>query len=255
MQFFYDTEFLEDGERIWPISIGMVTPEGREFYRVYADTLCSSKARDKIRAHRFVMSEVVPHLPQLAQQAIYGRDVPPGDTFNSHPIIAPRWRIALELADFISAAGDSRDQHELWAYYGAYDHVVLSQTFGTMMQLPASVPMFTRDLMQMEAAVNRQRAANGLPPVERPAKQGDEHYALADARWNWEFRQVLGAADLGGCPETTVLAWTIDRERDLVTVPSRVFLAGYECLTAKGPNEGLDPDDEQPAGLLWNALL
>jgi hypothetical protein len=256
MKFFNDTEFLEDGTRIYPISVGLVTEEGREFYRVYADWLCDYDTLMRVRNHRFLMTAVVPHLPVYAQQIVSGQMQQPMHTteFDTHPLIVPRWRLALELEQFVSAYGGQRNLHELWSYYGAYDHVVLAQTFGTMMQLPQSVPMYTRELMQLEDYVNRQRVANGLPPVERPGKTG-EHHALADAHWNRRFHQALVQADLGGCPETTALAWTIDEERDLVTVPSRVFVAGYERLESVGPNEGLDPEDEEPARRLWNALL
>lgn len=254
MEFVYDTEFLEDGERIYPISIGMVAADGREFHRVYADWLCSDRVLEKVRNHRFLMRSVVPYLPTRAKKIVFGLDIKPViGAFDAHPTIVPRWRLALELEGFVSGYADHRSAHELWAYYAAYDHVVLSQTFGTMMQLPESVPMFTRELMQLEAFVNDSRRAAGLEPVERPVN-ADEHDALADARWGLALRRALGAADLGGCPDTGRLAWTIDEDRDLVTIPSRVFVAGYESLEAVGPNEGLDPADEEPARRLWNAL-
>lgn len=253
MRFFFDTEFLEDGERIYPISIGMVTDEGREFYRVYADWLCKGQVLAKVRDHRFLMTNVVPRLPDLAQQIVYGREPMPRsvDQFDAHPLVLPRWRMALELEQFVSAHGEGREQHELWAYYGAYDHVALSQTFGTMLQLPASVPMFTRELMQFEADVNAHRAHFGLAPVGRPVPLENEHNALADARWGRALYETVKAGDVAGRAQ----AWMIDEENDLVTVPSRVFVAGYERLMSVGPNEGLDHADEGPAKRLWDALL
>lgn len=62
---------------------------------------------------------------------------------------------------------------ELWADYGAYDHVVLAQLFGTMMDLPDGVPMFTHELRQLWEDAGR---------PEEPEQQ-DEHNALADARY------------------------------------------------------------------------
>lgn len=250
MHFFHDWEFYEDGERVIPMAVGIVAADGREFYRVCADWLSNAAALAGIRRHRFLMTEVVPHLPELARQVVYGERAISDGWLATNPLILPRWRLQLELADFIGSYGAKRSMHELWAYYGAYDHLALSQTFGTMMQLPESVPMFTRELMQLEADVNARRQHYGLDPVDRPAKE-DEHHALADARWDLAFYKALTEGDVTG----DRLAWMIDTERDLVTVPSRVFVAGYERLTSEGPNEGLDYCDEEPARRLWNALL
>jgi hypothetical protein len=253
LRFFYDCEFLDDGERIAPISIGMVADNSNVFYRVYSDWLKDRDALAAVRRHRFLMAEVVPHLPGFVQDIVMGRRLPMTDD-EITPIVMPCWMVAHELEEFVSDRGRQRRDNELWAYYSAYDHVMLAQTFGPMIQLPECVPMFTNDLVQLESMVNRQRVTNGLSPVERPA-QGTEHHALDDARWNRAFHRALVGADLGACPETTALAWTIDKERDLVTVPSRVFVAGYERLESVGPNEGLDPEDEEPARRLWRALL
>lgn len=72
-----------------------------------------------------------------------------------------------------------RDDLQLWAYFGAYDHVALCQLWGRMIDLPAFVPMYTNDLMQTSRAYGVDRLAERVP---RPA--GDEHDALGDARWN-----------------------------------------------------------------------
>ena len=37
---------------------------------------------------------------------------------------------------------------ELWAWVGAYDHVVLCQLWGPMTDLPPAIPRFTRELRQ-----------------------------------------------------------------------------------------------------------
>jgi hypothetical protein len=254
---FYDGEFLDDGERIWPISIGLWDEQGNSMYRVFADWLASPYVIKQVRHHAFLMAEVVPHLPGKARDIVMGRATFPDDIsaeFADHPEIAPRWRIAQEIEAYFRRRGQRREDHELWAYYGVYDHVMLAQVFGTMMQLPAVVPMFTRDLMQLEAEVNERRENAGYgQPAPRPAKDRIEHHALADARWNAEFYKALRAADVVN-PDP--LAWTIHEERDLVTVPSRVFVAGYERLTSQGPDEGLtDPQDEEMARRLWDALL
>lgn len=80
------------------------------------------------------------------------------------------------------------DKHELWAYYGAYDHVALCQLWGTMMQLPDGMPMFTRELMQLWEQAGR---------PEKPAQKG-EHNALQDARWNKSLFEVCTRELRGG---------------------------------------------------------
>ena len=41
------------------------------------------------------------------------------------------------------------EQLELWAWYAAYDHVVLAQLWGAMPALPREIPRFTKDLRQL----------------------------------------------------------------------------------------------------------
>jgi hypothetical protein len=73
---------------------------------------------------------------------------------------------------------------ELWAYYGAYDHVVLCQLFGSMAELPAGVPMFTHDVQQLIEV---------RPQVKLPAEPWKIHHALDDARWARDaFNAVTG---------------------------------------------------------------
>ena len=71
---------------------------------------------------------------------------------------------------------------ELWADYGAYDHVAFCQIFGTMMDLPKGFPMFTHDLQQYAEAL-------GNPVL--PEQEVSVHHALADAKWAWHIWQVL----------------------------------------------------------------
>jgi hypothetical protein len=70
---------------------------------------------------------------------------------------------------------------ELWGYYSAYDHVILCWLFGTMVELPKGMPMFTMDVKQFAMHY-------GNPKIDVPDK--DLHNALADAKWTkaaWEF--------------------------------------------------------------------
>jgi hypothetical protein len=177
----YDLEFLEDGRTIELISIGMVADDGREYYAVNRDMPVR-----RIRKHRWLMDNVVPHLPKAH-----------GDRRLSMPkrwlfdyadrAVKPRARIAAEVAAFIQATGDptaGASDVELWANYGAYDHVALAQLWGPMISLPAGVPMFTNDIQQ-------ERARLGIGWDALPKQEGGEHNALADARHNQTVRRWL----------------------------------------------------------------
>ena len=157
-RYFYDCEFIEDGQTIDLVSIGVVARDGREFYAV-------STEFDANLAGPWVRRHVLTKLP---------------------PPSSPAWRsraaIRAELLEFLLAPGLPV---ELWAWYGAYDHVALGQLWGAMPALPRQVPRLTREIRQhWEAA--------GCPAI--PAAGADRHDALADARLaqaRWEAAQAV----------------------------------------------------------------
>ncbi len=167
MRYFYDTEFIEDGRHIDLISIGMVAEDGRQYYAVNRDMPIR-----KIRKHKWLMENVVPSLPKgHGDQRIH---MPKRWLFHYADYrVKPRTVIADEVMNFIRAGGPDV---ELWANYGAYDHVVLAQLFGRMIDLPEGVPMWTNDLRQ---EAERLGVAKSMP--EQP---DGVHNALADARHN-----------------------------------------------------------------------
>lgn len=175
MKVYYDTEFLEDGRTIDLISIGMITEDGREYYAVNRDMPVR-----RIRKHQWLMDNVVPGLPRISGDR--RNHIRTGDALDlldyANPAVKHRDKIAREVRAFILAAGPDV---ELWADYGAYDHVVIAQLFGPMVDLPAGIPMWTNDLQQ-EA---RRLAAAGLDEAHNlPLQLDGQHNALADARHN-----------------------------------------------------------------------
>ena len=162
MRVYYDTEFLEDGRTIELISIGLVTEDGREYYAVNQDMPWR-----RILRHDWLRANVVPSLPVMRHDGIRPFRKPFLD--RAHPDVKSRGLIADEVRAFLQATPDV----ELWASYGAYDHVVLCQLWGSMVDLPDGVPMYTHDLQQ---EVDRL----GNPPV--PEQADGHHNALADAR-------------------------------------------------------------------------
>lgn len=145
---FYDCEFLEDGRTIDLVSIGAVDEEGREFYAV-------STEFDPALAIPWVRANVLDKLPS------------PGD-----PAWRSREQIRADLFTYLTAPGQGL---ELWAWYAAYDHVVIAQLWGGMPALPRAIPRFTKDLRQRWDDLGR---------PELPEAPPDQHDALSDARHN-----------------------------------------------------------------------
>jgi hypothetical protein len=149
MIYWYDTEFHEGGSTIDLISIGIVAEDGREYY-------AASRDADfyRINKNEWLMKNVVPQLP---------------DPYERQDLWKPRTQIAEEVRDFLLF--DKKPK--LWGWYSAYDHVVLCQLWGKMIDLPAGIPMFTHDLRSMMTTAEAMRL---------PKQPDGVHDALADAR-------------------------------------------------------------------------
>lgn len=170
----YDLEFLEDGRTIELISIGMVCDDGRTYYAVNRDMPVR-----RIRKHPWLMANVVPSLPR--GHGDRRLTVPERWLYDYvDPVVKRQARIAAEVAAFIQATPDV----ELWANYGAYDHVRLAQLWGRMIDLPPGVPMFTNDVQQEARRL-------GIGWDQLPKQESGEHNALADARHNQTIRHWL----------------------------------------------------------------
>lgn len=162
MKYFLDTEFVEDGETIMPISLALVREDGPELYIEFVYD------EEKAQAHDFVRENVLPHLRGQEQ---YTRE-----------------QAAERIAHFLGVgkhpAESCPDDIEIWAYFADYDWVLFCQIFGTMMDLPDGCPRFCMDLMQWWTQLGR---PDGVKPP-KPAKIYD---ALADAQWNRQFHNNL----------------------------------------------------------------
>lgn len=154
-RYFYDTEFIENGQLIDLVSIGVVDETGREFYAV-------STEFDASRAIPWVKRNVLDKLPSPSDQAWRTRE-----------------QIRADLLAFLTGPGE---QIELWAWMAGYDHVVLAQLWGDMRALPRAIPRFTHELRQKWEDA-------GSPAV--PPQPPDQHNALADARHNLARWQAI----------------------------------------------------------------
>jgi hypothetical protein len=188
-KYFYDTEFLDDGKTINMISIGIVCDDGREYYAINHDA-----PWDSIRHHKWLCENVVPHLPLRWLDGKPGGKVTKVAASNydrwnfsldfTDTLYKPRYLIANEVRDFITHHSSNWRDNALWVNYGAYDHVVLAQLWGSMTGLPAGIPMFSRDLQQLWWDA-------GCP--EKPPQPKDDHHALADAKYNMALWQTCVA--------------------------------------------------------------
>lgn len=147
MRYFYDTEFIEDGTVIELVSIGIVAEDGREYYAV-------SSEFDSRKANAWVRDNVLNLLPN------------PND---------PVWKSLDTIRSEVHAFLTSHGTPDLWAWVGAYDHVLLAQLFGDMAALPKDLPRYTHELKQYWLMA-------GKPKL--PKSPGDTHDALVDARHN-----------------------------------------------------------------------
>jgi hypothetical protein len=185
MKYWYDTEFCEDGSTIEPISIGIVADDGREYYAVFRDTNWESVA-----GREWLVRNVVPFLPQLTLDHVCPTEPLDRDRQAAHhlginlddPAVKPRQQIADEVRDFLLVGG----MVELWGYYSSYDHILLSQLWGQMIDRPTGIPMWTNDIQQVAAS---RGLDNSLPK-----QVGNAHNALDDARWTrdaWAYLHHL----------------------------------------------------------------
>jgi hypothetical protein len=162
VRYFLDTEFVEDGETIMPISLALVedTPPGCRQRELYLEF---DFDQEKAEAHDFVRENVLPH---LAGQERYTRD-----------------QAARRIKEFVLRPGE---RPQFWAWYASYDWVLFAQIFGPMHLLPDGLPHLCMDLQQLWLTSGRR-----CPMPPQPANQ---HHALADARWNLHFFRQIQAS-------------------------------------------------------------
>lgn len=176
MKVYHDWEFLEDGKTITPISVGMVAENGDELYLInrYAPW-------GLIKNHEFLKKEVLPELPFYHGvtdfDPTYDFDPDHKDFKNLRSPV----EMAVEVRDFLMHHYGPNGI-ELWAWYGAFDHICLAWLFGPMNLMPDGIPYWTNDIRQEHYRL-------GEPKM--PKQAGTKHNALADARHNKVMHEFL----------------------------------------------------------------
>lgn len=130
-------------------------------------------------------------------------------------------QIAQEVKEWISSHKTIGEYSGLWpvdeqgkeipcgnpvfyGYYADYDWVLFCSLYGTMIDLPKGFPMYCKDLKQMldeKAETYDDQWTNGDETTDTKLswiknkntypKQTNEHYALADAKWNKELHAFI----------------------------------------------------------------
>lgn len=159
MRFFLDSEFIEDGSTIKPLSIALVAEDGRELI-VYCGWT------DPNLADAWVTLNVFPHLPLIKN--VNSRE------WDWKAEAVPVHVARKAILEFIGS-----EIPEFWGYYADYDWVLLCQLFCRMIDLPKGWPMFCLDLRQTRHMMG-DTLWNEMVPKQDEATT---HDALADARW------------------------------------------------------------------------
>ncbi len=175
MKYFIDTEFEENGTTIIPVSLGIKAEDGRELYLINREYMSTYYNLESYQ-WRGIQSEPSSWLHNNVLQLISKEDT------EKFGVPYEKWGSIIQT--FISKNGKykSRNEIELWGWYSAYDHVLLAQIYGPMINLPEPIPMFTNDL---ETIRNEQEV------LERDLNKFPEHNALSDAKyqedlyWHW----------------------------------------------------------------------
>jgi len=198
--FALDCEFIENGNTIEVISIGIQNLVTRQtLYLISTDF-------DPEKANEFVKEQVLPKLPP--------KNLPDGTPDSRWK---PESEFGPDILEFCGGpvnweSGDANKPH-FYAWFGSYDWVCLCQRFGTMMQMPEGWPRYIRDVKQMVDDVEtRIKYHMGITPeyqaymtrlfeirpedggvgrLKLPPKSAVVHDALEDAKWVGQVLQYI----------------------------------------------------------------
>lgn len=162
MRYFFDWEFHEhkDGT-IDPISLGMVSEDGRDLY------LEMQFDEEAARAEPFLRENVLPLLSWRAEDRL----------------TVAQARAAVEDFCRPTMAIPRGGKPEFWGWFAATDWVLLYRLWGRMIDLPQWMPHCVMDVRQWWQHM-------GYPSC-RPNKPETAHNALADALWTRDFYQAI----------------------------------------------------------------
>lgn len=143
MKYFLDTEFVATGDRVIPVSVGIVSADGREFYREIGGTnwlgVCDGWFEKNVSIH------------------LTGKTIPPE-------------QFRREVRAF---TGDVNA--EFMAYYAAHDWVVMCQLMDGLQNIPSKWQQWIEDYQWLKASVYERATISSSVIITKP------HHALHDA--------------------------------------------------------------------------
>lgn len=180
MKYYIKTHFIEMPNTIDLISIGIKCESGKTFY-------AESAFFDERKANKYVRENIIPNLrwygkTDFENEIKFGscliKNI--GTRAESVELYGSIMNISIAVKDFIGF-----DQNlEFWGTYCQYDWVAFCWLFGTMTELPITIPRFCNDLKQLEEYIGD----NKFPKFSKMKDVGD---ALKSAIWNEEFHKYL----------------------------------------------------------------
>lgn len=175
MDVYYDSEFIDTGGVIVPVSIGFHREDGEELYRIWQSEITINQAA----RNPWMRENVLPSLPLEigtgVHEGLWGFD-------HDHPDFACVKRPHEIRTDVEAFLSEPDRPVTLWAWWAPYDFVLYAQLWGKMLDIPRLLPSHTCDLRQEHLRL-------GEPQLPRQ-KEG-KHNALADARHNRVIHETL----------------------------------------------------------------
>ena len=173
-----DTEFVDNGNTIDLIRIGVVVEDGRELYLQNLEANLAA-------ANPWVKEHVIPHLAHPHCWKRFNRAC-------MQPDLGPcPWRTKEELREALREfITPSYLKPQIMGYYADYDWVALNQLYGPLIEHPEHWPWYCLDLRQW-------LDEHGHHDVKQP--DDAPHQALSDAHWIMEtYKHVPCACTIGG---------------------------------------------------------
>lgn len=192
MKNYLDCEFIDDGEKVHLISMGLVAEDDREYYAQSVEfdpNKASPWVKENVYTHLEICSLTtnlyqIDSIEDKLRKHINGQCNPPKHYRRSDCPWRTREQIRSEVQVFLDPA--QYGQPELHGWCSGYDFVALCQLFGTMMDLPKEYPHYIKDLQQV-------LDEHGITDDQLPQQELGLHNALSDARWIRHLWQWVGS--------------------------------------------------------------
>ena len=170
MNYYFDTEFIDNGKTVELISMGIVAEDGRELYIEIDDVHWEN-------AHDWVLQNVKPHLwMQQEHKKLFAAFKQKGNTGG----VVSRAQAQILVSEFCNPLVYGNPV--FWAWFATYDWFCMCQLFGGFLNVPYRWPNLSFEIYQ-------EYTRHGHPSL--PVQSGQKHNALEDAKWNKQVMDML----------------------------------------------------------------